>query len=188
MRYNKHKFTMENQDQQNIQPDYDFILNQPGSSPTPQTPAPVAGRSRKKLIIVTVCAIVLVVGVAVAALLASKDSSTSSTTSTSQQPPANPVDQLLTAIKDKDYKKAATFLPKTNDNPDVVAANLQNSYAQIDLDSCQVSPLEGNLASSVSVLSCLSSDHKLGYKMTMQVSQDGGTASIVNISTEIVKP
>jgi hypothetical protein len=188
MRYNKHKFTMENQDQQNIQPDYDFILNQPGSSPTPQTPSPAPNRSRKKLIIVAVCAAVLIVVVAATALLAPKPQNSQTNNQVVQTPPAtNPVDKFLTAIKAHDYTKAASYLPEDRSIDGDSATTIETTFSQMDLASCKVSPLKGSQASSTSDLTCRQASNNYGYVIHFQISQSSDTPFILNYTPEVVR-
>jgi hypothetical protein len=185
MRYNKHKFTMENQDQQNIQPDYDFILNQPGSSPPPQTPLQTAGRSRKKLIIVAVCALVLVVAMAAAALLAPKSQTSNTDVSSANVPPAvNPVDQFMKAVKAQDYAQAANLLPGGQDTKERSAQNTKTNFDAVNTDGCTVSPLVGNKASSSSDLTCRAKDNSFGFTMHFKISQDADTPLIISYTIE----
>ncbi|MEO9179741.1 MAG: hypothetical protein ABI221_02560, partial [Candidatus Saccharimonadales bacterium] len=140
---------MENQENQNIQPDYDFILNQPGSPSAPKTPLPTSSRSHKKLIIVAVCAVVLLLGLAVAAVVASKSSSNQAATSSNDvSQVVNPVDQFMTALRQKDYAKAASYLPGDAQAQAISVKNLQTTFEAMNLGSCKVTKLTGNTIAS----------------------------------------
>lgn len=178
---------MENQDNQNIQPDYSFILNQPSEQPVSRPPVPGGHKSRKKLIILTICLLVILAGLTVAALLVSpKQTQTTNPASASSPFATNPVDRLLTAIKQQDYTTAAALLPGVDISRDQLAVNLEGLFTKIDLSSCKVSELQGSKNNSLSKLSCRSADNAYGIVFSFIVAEYQGSPVIATYKFEVV--
>lgn len=170
---------MENQDQPNIQPDYSFILNQPGENPQPLPP--VGGKSHKKWIIIAVCLFVFIAGLTTVAIVANKSQNNIATNTVAEVPPStNPVNKLLAAVKDKDYIQAASFLPGEENTKQSLADNMQELFAQMDMSTCKVSPLTGNKVGSFTDLTCRQAQNKYGLRISFTVAQDGGSPVILS--------
>ena len=164
---------MENQ---NNQPDYNFILNQPGDSPPPKI-----GKSHKKLLRIGIGLLIFIVLMLALTAWASRQATSNQAASTAP-PSVNPVNQLLIALKAKDYTKAAGYLPQTQNDLTTAAQNLKTSFADYNIESCTVSTLQGNNVTSYSDLSCRRTDNKSGMVVHFQIAQANGKPIILNYS------
>jgi hypothetical protein len=175
------KIVMENQ---NLQPDYNFIMNQPGTGPPARPP-----KMRKKLIVGGIIGLLVITLLAALVVVANQSANKSAQVAPAASqtlPTSNPVEVFLAALKQQDYRTATILLPGTQDDPASAVDNLKQSFSAINLDSCQVSPMQGNKVTSYSDLTCRRQDNKYGEKIEFQISQDGGDPVILSYKVEVV--
>lgn len=170
---------------QNTQPDYNFILNQPGEA------LPVGPKnSRKKPLILGVVIVILVMVIIGAVLLSG--GAKSNTTNTPINGSAvgattNPVNQFLDDLKTQDYNSAASLIPGGADNLDSSSQNLQTTFSTMDVNKCQVSAPQGDSLSNNSDLTCRRIDDSYGIKVHFRIVQDDSGPIILSYKVEVIK-
>lgn len=177
----------ENQQPNTPQPDYSFILNQPGPAGQPAPSSGLPPKRHKKLLILLGGLIVLAILLVAMALSGNKSPQNTASTQTAASPlSASPVQDFLAAIQSGNYQSAASMLPHTSDDP-TVAQQLTNLFSPYDLNSCMVSNPQGNQTISSSDLTCNRKDGKYKVQLHFRIAQANNGPLILDYTVGVIK-